>query len=184
MLWYCIPSLLTKLWPLIDSCQITCFKTETCKSSSYNEQLCNDTSEFLDYYSFQTLHIMLFMLWARASKETYHAHSFSFIVCSDWSVYTRLSQHWTLYLRSALLRFQLQVSFNSSVNIGINCSNVWHGDLVGCHKVTVIQVGLLTRCFRLFRKCFLWEEGTSVIADFGLFSFQDLLDAKESIKHN
>lgn len=106
---------------------------------------------FLDYYVFQTLHIMLFMLWARASKKTHHAHSFSFIVCSDWSAYTRLSQHRTPYLRSALLHFQLQVSFNSSVNIGFNFTNMLHGDVMGCHKVTVIQVGLLTRCLRLFR---------------------------------
>lgn len=28
------------------SCQITCFKTETCKRSSYDQQLCNDDNEF------------------------------------------------------------------------------------------------------------------------------------------
>lgn len=31
---------------MIGSCQITCFKTETCKRSSYDQQLCNDDNEF------------------------------------------------------------------------------------------------------------------------------------------
>lgn len=34
----------------------------------------------------------------------------------------------------------------------------------------------------LQEQCFLWEEGTSFVADFGLFSFQDLLHAQKSIK--
>ena len=33
-------------------------------------------------------------------------------------------------------------------------------------------------------QCFLWERGASAGADFGLFNFQDLLHAQETILHN
>ena len=34
------------------------------------------------------------------------------------------------------------------MNTGIYYANVWHGDIVWCHKVIELKVKLLTRCFR------------------------------------
>ena len=68
--------------------------------------------------------------------------------CSDWSAHTSLSQLHSPCLRSPLLCFELPVSFTFTVNIGINNANVWHGDIVWCHKVTGLKAGLLTKPFR------------------------------------
>ena len=73
---------------------------------------------------------------------------------SDWSAHTRLSQHCSLCLGSALLCFQLHVSFTSTMNIGINYANAQHDDAVWCHKFLKLKVDLLTKRLRHFGSVF------------------------------
>lgn len=49
--------------------------------------------------------------------------------------------------RSPCLRWKLQVSFTSTMNIVINYANVWHGDIVWC-QVIELKAGLLTERLR------------------------------------
>ena len=69
---------------------------------------------------------------------------------SDWSAQTQLSQQHSLCLWSALLCFQLPVSFSSNMSMGVNYSNVLHGDVVWCHRIAELKAGLLSRRFRRF----------------------------------
>ena len=45
-----------------------------------------------------------------------------------------------------------------------------HCDVLWCHNVTQLKVGLLTGRFR--SSVILWQRGASVGADFGLFNFK------------
>ena len=51
-----------------------------------------------------------------------------YLVCSYWPAHTRLSQHCSLCLQSALLC----LSFTSNRNIVINCANLSLDAIVGC----------------------------------------------------
>ena len=53
-----------------------------------------------------------------------------------------------------------------------NYANVWHGDMVWCHKVAAPDGAFE-------EKCFLWERGAFVGLDFDLFDFRDFLHAQE-----
>ena len=60
-------------------------------------------------------------------------------VCSDWSAHTRLSEHCSPCVQSALSCFKLPVSLTSTVSIGINDANVRHCDVAWCQKVTDLR---------------------------------------------
>ena len=68
----------------------------------------------------------------------------------------QLTHAWASTSQSVSSHFQLPVSFTSTVYIGINYANVWHGDVVWCHKVTEFKAGLLTQQFRHFCGSVLW----------------------------
>ena len=65
----------------------------------------------------------------------------------------------------------------------MNYANVWHGDVVWCHKVTELKGENTDEAFQ--EQCFQWEQGASVGAEFDLFNFQDFLflQAQEPLKH-
>ena len=56
-------------------------------------------------------------------------------VRSDWSVHASLRQHHSPCLQSA----PSCSSFTSTVNMDMNCANVWHGEVVWCQEATELK---------------------------------------------
>ena len=76
--------------------------------------------------------------------------------CSDWPAHTRLSQHCSLCLRSALFCSQLPVSFTFFANIGIHvdiCVTWWRGRMSQSHG---IKGGAADKAFQ--EQCFCGRE--------------------------